>query len=399
MKKLFFAAMLILSSSSMFAQEIKSILKAKDYAEAKALVESSLSTLNDEEKAKAYNKLVELSMVKVNKETGIIQENAAMEQMGAKGDKVVDNAGLHNAIALAVADAMECDKYDVLPNAKGKVAPKFRKKNANNLWNNRTYLVIAGQEALQAGDNNTAYKFFSEYVYSGVSPLFTDIDKTAMPDQYLGQVAKTASQLAYQLKDNKSANELIDVAINDPEVKKEAVNIKMALMMQDLKTREDSLQCINTFETLYAKDRANDDVFSNLATLYSGVGQKDKQLKLINERLETMPDNFITLAVKGQMEMYDGKYDEAIADMEKAITIKNDDALVYTWLGFCYNNKAAALQDKAAQKPLVEKACMYLEKARDFDPDQKRGNWRYLLYSVYYNLYGENDARTKELAQ
>ena len=96
--------------------------------------------------------------------------------------------------------------------------------------------------------------------------------------------------------------------------------------------------------------------------------------------------------------MNESKWDEAIADFKKAAAVK-DDALVLTWLGFCLTNKAADLANVADQKPLVEETKDCLEKARQLDPNQKRANWRYLLYRTYYNLYGENDARTKELAQ
>ena len=106
----------------------------------------------------------------------------------------------------------------------------------------------------------------------------------------------------------------------------------------------------------------------------------------------------MALAVKGQAEMNESKWDEAIADFKKAAAVKGD-ALVLTWLGFCLTNKAAGLANVADQKPLVEETKDCLEKARQLDPNQERANWRYLLYSTYYNLYGENDARTKELAQ
>ena len=123
MKKLFVMALMAAVASSSFAQDVKSILKTKDYAEAKSMLQACESTLSNEEKAKAYNKLVELSMQKFNKESAIMSENQVMQQMGQKGDKPVDKEGMYAALAKALNDAVECDKYDKLPNAKGKVAP------------------------------------------------------------------------------------------------------------------------------------------------------------------------------------------------------------------------------------------------------------------------------------
>ena len=398
MKKLFILAAMVVASSSVFAQDIKSVLKAKSYDEAQSQLQSCLSSLSNEDKAKAYNKLVELSMQKVNHEVGIIQENQMMQSMGQKGDKAVDNVGMAIALQNALVDAAECDKYDNMQNSKGKVAPKFHKKNQNALWPLRIHLVTAGQDALDKEDNKTALGDFSAYVESGVSSLFSDLDKTKFHDQYLGDVARIAGVLAYQDKKIDLANKYIDVALEDTASYKEALKVKMALMQQSMTTREDSLNCLKSFESLYVKDSNNETIFTNLATLYGQLGMKDKQAQVLDARLATNPDDFMALAVKGQSMMNDSKWDEAIACFKKAVSVK-DDALVLTWYAFCNNNKAEASQNAAQKNALYEESKTLLEKARTIDPNQERANWRYMLYNTYYNLYGENDPRTKELAQ
>lgn len=389
-------AVLVAATSSAFAQDIKSILKAKDYAEAQGQINSCLSSLSNEDKAKAYNKLVEISMQKVNKETGTISENQVMQQMGQKGDKPVDYEGLYTSLKAALNDAAECDKYDMQPNAKGKVAPKFHKKNQTALWPLRVHLINAGQDCLQKDDNKGAFDFYSTYVESGTSPLFADVDKTKSPDQYLGDVARVAGVIAYQAKDFDAANKYCDIALQDTASYKDALNLKMAMMQQSMKTKEDSVKCLKTFEDLYAKDKTNETIFTNLATLYGSLGMKDKQAKCIADRLAEDPNCFTAWAVKGQSEMNESKWDEAIADLKKANDIKAN-ALVLTWLGYCNNNKAANLQDLKQQKVLLNETQGYLEKARELDPNQQEANWGYLLYNTYYNLYGADDARTKAL--
>lgn len=387
---------MVAATSSAFAQDVKSVLKAKDYAEAKSQLDACLSSLSNEDKAKAYNKLVEISLQKVNKEAATMSENQVMEQMGQKGGgKPVDTAGMYDALSKALNDAAECDKYDNMPNAKGKVAPKFHKKNQTALWPLRMHLINAGQDCLQKEDNNGALGFYATYVSSGTSPLFADYDKTKAPDQYLGEVARVAGVIAYQAKDIETANKYIDVALTDTASYKDALNLKMLIMQQSMKTKEDSIKCLKDFEALYAKDKG-EMIFTNLATLYGNLGMKEKQMACINERLATDPNCFTAWAVKGQAEMNESKWDEAIADLKKANGIK-ENALVLTWLGFCNNNKAANLQDAKQQKALLTETQGYLEKARDLDPNQQEANWKYLLYNTYYNLYGADDARTKAL--
>ena len=384
MKKLFVAALLAVTATSAFAQDIKSVLKAKDYAEAQSGLNSCLSSLNDEDKAKGYNKLVDLSFDKFNKENAVAIEAQTLEQMGQKSNKTYDKQGMYDALLNGLNNALECDKYDLLPNAKGKVAPKFRKKNADRIWPNRIQFVIAGQDGLQGDDQTVAYKYFAAYVDSYTAPLFADVDKGAR-DEYLGSVALIAARLAYQMKDMDKANQYCDVALNDTASYKEALGVKVAFMQQAMKTKEDSLRCLKDVEALYLKDKANENIFSVLAPLYGALGMQDKQDAILAERLAANPNDFMANLVKGQALMNASKWDEAIATLQKATAAK-DDALALTFLGFCYNNKAAQQQDVAAMKGLFEKAKECFEKARDIDPNQQRASWSYMLDNTNYNL-------------
>ena len=102
MKKLMIAAMMLLGTSAAFAgdsEPLKAILKAKTYAEAEQLVKSNLSQLaNDAEKAKAYNKLVELALDKVSKEQGTITSNQVAKQYGQGKEEAYDTIGFYNAL-------------------------------------------------------------------------------------------------------------------------------------------------------------------------------------------------------------------------------------------------------------------------------------------------------------
>ena len=120
MKKLIVAAMMVLGATTAFAGDsdaLKAVMKAKTYAEAEALLKQNLGQLaNDAEKAKAYNKLVDLSMKAYNDQQSIMQTNQIMK----KNDPIDENAmneGAYNALL----NAVECYKYDQLPNAKGKL--------------------------------------------------------------------------------------------------------------------------------------------------------------------------------------------------------------------------------------------------------------------------------------
>ena len=232
MKKVMILAMMMVASATAFAGDsdgLKAILKAKTYTEADQLLKQNLASLADNaEKAKAYNHLLDLVMNKVNDETKIMLENQTSVQMG-QADKVkpYDTLGLANAICQSIELAAECNKYDQLPNAKGKVAPKFAEKNAQRVWINRVHLVNIGQEEARKGNDDNVLKFWGTFVDSRNEPLFAAMDKA--PEQsYIGQVAFFAGRYAYQAKDIERANKYFDEAMKDPEQKKEALDQQIA---------------------------------------------------------------------------------------------------------------------------------------------------------------------------
>ncbi|MBQ7149913.1 MAG: hypothetical protein IJS06_03000 [Prevotella sp.] len=401
MKKLMIAAMMLLGTSAAFAgdsEPLKAILKAKTYAEAEQLVKSNLSQLaNDAEKAKAYNKLVELALDKVSKEQGTITSNQVAKQYGQGKEEAYDTIGFYNALYNAMKNAIECNVYDQKPDAKGKIKPKFESKNAQRLYAMRLNLINGGQAASQADNKLMALQQYGMYVDSAFDPLFKSIDKTKTPDQYLGEVARVAGVYAFQNKNLDLANKYVDVALQDTATFKEALNLKVYLMSQNLKNNADSVAYAGQLKDLYAKYPNNSQIFATLAGLYSSLKQTEAFDKLISEKLAVDPKYAIAWELKGQQEMNANKIDDAVKSFTAAVETDGENVVVLTYLGFCLNAKAGNLQDPNGRKVVYNEAIKYLEKAKSLDPNREKANWSYPLYSAYYGVYGANDARTKEM--
>lgn len=402
MKKLMIAAVMLLTTSAAFAgdsEALKAILKAKTYAEAQELVKVNLNQLaNDAEKAKAYNKLVDLSMEKVSKEQATITSNQMAKQFGQGKEAAYDTLGFNNAIYAAINDAILCNEYDQKPNEKGKVKPKFETNNANRLYGLRPNLINAGQAAAQQNSQDEALKFFGMYVESAVNPLFNSIDKTKNPDTYLGEVARVAGVYAFQTKDMDRANKYVDVAMKDAAVYKDALNLKLYIMQQSLKSKEDSVQYVNKLKELYAKDTDNEQIFSNLVTMYGGLQMTAEQDKVLSDKLAADPTNALAWALKGQIYMNSNKPEEAVDCFKKSVAKDGKNVIVLTYLGFCLNAQAAKDGvSRADQQKLYKESEGFLEQARSLDPNREKANWSYPLYAVYYSLYGAADSRTKEM--
>ena len=396
MKKLIVAAMMVLGATSAFAGDsdaLKAVMKAKTYAEAEALVKQNLGQFaNDAEKAKAYNKLVDLGMKAYNDQQSIIQTNQIMK----KNDPIDENAmneGAYNALM----NAIECYKYDQLPNAKGKVAPKFG-GNAARVWSARVQLVNAGQTAAQNNKADEVLKYWGAFLDTDSEPLFAGIDAKQKDGEkeYIGQVALFAARYAYQAKDVARCEKYCDIAMKSEKEAKDALNLKLYVMKDGLKTHADSLAYVDKLKGLYAKDENNDVILDGLNSMYSSMKMEKEQEALLNAAIAKNPSNFVALANLGMMYIQKNDAENAIKNLKQALAAKPDNVTVLTYLGACYNSKAGALQDPNGRKVVYKEAIKVLDKAKELDPEKAQANWGYTRYQAYYGFYGPTAAETKK---
>ena len=396
MKKLIVAAMMVLGATSAFAGDsdaLKAVMKAKTYAEAEALLKQNLGQLaNDAEKDKAYNKLVDLGMKAYNDQQSIMQTNQIMK----KNDPIDENAmneGAYNALM----NAIECYKYDQLPNAKGKVAPKFG-SNAARVWAARVQLVNAGQTAAQNNKADEVLKYWGAFLDTDSEPLFAGIDAKQKDGEkeYIGQVALFAARYAYQAKDAARCEKYCDIAMKSEKEAKDALNLKLYVMKDGLKTHADSLAYVDKLKGLYAQDENNEVILDGLNSMYSSMKMEKEQEALLNAAIAKNPSNFVALANLGMMYIQKNDADNAIKNLKLALAAKPDNVTVLTYLGACYNSKAGALQDPNGRKVVYKEAIKVLDKAKELDPEKAQANWGYTRYQAYYGFYGPTAAETKK---
>ena len=396
MKKLIVAAMLVLGATSAFAGDsdaLKAVMKAKTYAEAEALVKQNLGQFaNDAEKAKAYNKLVDLGMKDFNDQQSIQQTNQLMKKNDPVDENVM-NEGAYNALM----NAIECYKYDQLPNAKGKVAPKFN-GNATRVWGARQQLVNAGQTAAQNNKADEVLKYWGAFLDTDSEPLFASVDakQKEAEKEYIGQVALFAARYAYQAKDAARCEKYCDIAMTSEKEAKDALNLKLYVMKDGLKTKEDSLNYVNKLKDLYAKDPSNEVMLDGLNSMYSALKMEKEQTELLDAAIAKDPKNFVALANKGMMYIQKNDANNAIKCLKQALEAKPDNVVVMTYLGACYNSKAGEIQAVQGRKVVYQEAIKILDKAKELDPEKAQAIWGYTRYQAYYGYYGPNAPETKK---
>ena len=393
-------AMMLVASATSFAGDsdaLKAVLKTKNYDEAAQLVKQNLDQMADAaEKAKAYNYLVDLAMKKVTKETSIVLENQVGMQMGRAANEIVpyDTLGLVDALCDAIYNAIECNKYDQQPNAKGKVAPKFAEKNAQRIWSNRNYLVNTGQEEAHKETKDRALKYWGAFVDSGTDPLF-DAQNHEPEKEYFGQVALFSARYAYEAKDYARGDRYIAIARKDASQEKDALATLLYYTRTNLNNHADSVAATNRLKALYEAEPENDAILDALFSMLDGMKDKAAQNALLDNHLAKYPNSFAALANKGLMAMAENNAEKGAEWLRKAAAARPDNAVIFTYLGICLSSQAATTEDTAKSKDYYKQAIEAFDKAKELDPEKQMANWGYNRYQAYYGLYGEDDARTK----
>ena len=399
-------AMMLVASATTFAADsdaLKAILKAKDYAEAQSLINSSLAQLaSNEEKAKAYNKLVDLAYEKYKKEDDTKTTNAVMQ----KNDPV-DTEGMYAAGKLALQAAMECDKYDQQPNEKGKVAIKFRQKNQDRTKIIRLSLLQAGIELANNDNNKDAFENFDVYLTSAKSAFFEGVDGVSKNDPNLGVAAFYGGRAAYNLEKYAKAVEYFKIGIADTakQIHDLSFDFLLYTLRNSQKTAADSAKYITELLDLYKEYPDAEQIYSSLSDAYISKGMNAEVIKLAEERMAKYPDSSLPHVYKAFLLMQDKKYDDAIAEFAK---VKEDKSPVFLNSIFnsavCKYNKASEFNEANSDlrtgrlKPadhdkfmnMLKDAQGDFEKAKELDPDQLTVKWQYLLHNVY-TLTGQTE--------
>ena len=406
MKKLMMMAMMLVASATAFAGDsdaLKAILKAKDYAEAQSLISSSLAQLTDaSEKARAYNKLVDLAYEKFQKEDNIRTTNMVM-----KKNDPVDVEGMVAAGKVALEAAMECDKYDQQPNDKGKVAIKFRQKNQDRLKALRLSILQQGIELANADKNKESFENFDIYLTSAKSAFYEGVEGVAKNDPNLGVAAFYGGRAAYNLEKFDKAIEYFKIGVADTakQIHDLSFDFLLYTMRNKQKTAADSAQYIKDMLELYQQYPDAEQIYSSLSDAYITQGMNAEVIKLAEERMAKYPDSSLPHVYKAFLLMQDKKYDDAIAEFAK---VKEDNSPVFLNSIFnsavCKYNKASEFNEANSDirtgrlKPadhdkfmnMLKDAQADFEKAKELDPEQKTVKWQYLLHNVY-TLTGQKD--------
>lgn len=398
MKKVFMMAVMTAVATTSFGQDalVKQAekLSAKgQHAEAIRMITPALTSNETVDKAKAWN-------VVSNMHYGIYMDNQQImtENQLKKTNTPYDTLGMNRALVASFEAALNCEEFDKLPNAKGKVKIRFRKANQDRWAMMRPHLINIGLAEYNKKNLAEAVKDWRLYVDGAESSLFEG--KEMGPDQYRSEVCYFIGLASYQNKDYKTATKYAQMSAEDPAKAKEATEILLFAAKDGAVTKEDSVAYLAILKKFHAEDPQEQRYFNLLMEYYSKANDAEAMMAWVEEEIKIAPQNKMPWALKGEALMNARKWDEAVAAYQKAAEIDPTFVQVVFNTGVCLNSKAIELKDQLADKTTgnisianankvkdaLREALVYLEKAKELDPTRSSVNWAYPLYQIYYAL-------------
>lgn len=278
------------------------------------------------------------------------------------------------------------DSIDALPNNKGKVEPKFRKRNAAYLDGYRMNLYNGGIYFIAKQKYSTAFDMLDAYINSAYQPLFSAY-KYDIKSKYALSAAYLATLCGIKLSDNalalKHAKEALQYIPGRENTMQSLANIYNN--MKDIVRYKETLkQGIKEFPK-------SEYFFTRLVDLYNNANKTDSALYVVDKCLENDSLNTLFLYAKSTIMLNTGNYDNCIYISDKLISLNDSTSEAYYNAGVAFLNKAFEAEKKASKKskPTITKfyknSLEYMERYRALAPNQK-DKWAPALYNIYLNL-------------
>ena len=166
-------------------------------------------------------------------------------------------------------------------------------------------------------------------------------------------------------------------------------------MHNRLKTHADSTQYLIALLELHDITPTNSVYTGMLLEYFSAPGHENEMKQFALDETRKHPENKETWALRGEIDMKDSKWDEAIRSFEKAIDIDSLYVEAIYNTAFCICSKAAVLQDSLqkskkklskedvkAVKGKYEEGMKWVNLVSALDPEEKTINWKRLLEQI-----------------
>lgn len=404
MKRVILSLFLVLGVTFTFAQK-KNVNKAKNLTlmenpDYKAAREAITPALTDSTTMNLANTWFVAASI------GNAENDAFFQQMVL--GKEVDRIAKGKSLLEAYNYYLKAYDLDLLPDAKGRVKPKFTKtikEKVLDYFKNQVNFIGYGAAVFEQKDYKGAVEIFEIYM---------NIPKLAMMADEKFEEDSTFKMIKYYTAIAATNAEMTDKAIKYYEDLKddnyETLNVYQ-LLYEQYRGKGDTVQFVNVLKEGFEKFPDESWFLQNLINYYIFAKKGDEAMVYLNKALTRDPNNPQYLFVMGNLEESKGNSEGAKAAFEKALSADPNLADAWAGVGRLIFNKAVQMADAAnsikENKPYLaakkkadeefEKSLPYFEKANELNPDDQE-NLR-TLRTLYYRLKmdAKYDAVSKEL--
>jgi Uncharacterized enzyme of heme biosynthesis len=319
----------------------------------------------------------------------------------------VDEKAMYSALYDGYNYWTKCLELDKLPDAKGKVKPKYDKEIVAKIKESVNDFINGGAYFYDQKDYQTAYKYFSTYAKVPENENLKELNLAA--DQNYKQIPYYASLAAMNSGDNQLAVEALNFA---KKVDYQRYNIYYFITDVYKKSgqKDKYLQALKEGYEAYS-----DSMFflGNLVNEYINNKDYEKAITFLKEGLKRKQDLNLYIALGEVLQAASKPEQEVKETFEAALKVDPNYAQAHYYLGRLKFNKAVEMNEAASKIPMKEvkkynaakeqvkatfrEALPYFKKALELKPN----NLEYMtpIRNIYYqlNMTKEYDAIDKQI--
>lgn len=317
----------------------------------------------------------------------IYTEQQKVQLLQKKGDQDLMGQSLKSAFDCYVV----ADSLDRLPDAKGKVKPKFRDRIYESTSSFQRGFTDAGSYYYDKKEFMKALEMFQYYLKYAEVPFLKDkgFEKDTLRKLITYYCGLSATQA-----------ERPEIAVKYYEQIKDSMDSQWvyARLCDDYNTLKDTANMVRLLKLGAAKFPKESYYSRSLINFYINKNQMKEALDWINQAIASDSTTAALWNVKGRILENDSLNDEAVKCYEKALKLDPKFADAMGNIGRIYYNQAVAQldrinnirddklyrQEKAKLKEMFEKPRPYFEKAYEINPDER--DYIIALRGIYYNL-------------
>lgn len=284
---------------------------------------------------------------------------------------------------------LECeamDSVDAMPDKKGSVRLKYRKKNAEYLNVYRKNLFNGGLFFIAKKNYRDAFDMLDCFIDCMKQPLFSGI-KYADEEELGFKAAYLAMYCGVKLEDNVRALKYHGMALGYVPGRENTLQFLANIWHEE---KNDEKYC-STLRTGFEEFPKSEYFFTRLIDYYNNRNLSDSAMSVAESAIAKDSLNSLFLYAKANILLNIGKYKECVSVCNGIIARNDSIADVYYAAGLAYLNmafeaeKKLTRQAKNVAKGYYRKALPFMEKYRSLMPEQK-DKWASALYNIYLNL-------------